>query len=215
MSTKPQWTVEHGSLWALETINNLPPRCSARVETVFEELPKDGVDDLTVAMNLSSPDMIYERFQSNRRCFVLKIANQIATYGWVTHGEEAVGELERKFQLHDNEAYIWDCATVLAHRGQRCYSALLSHMIYQLHRENTPCIWIGASRENLPSIKGFANAGFQPVLDLTYRRFYRLTILRLYNISATWPRLVKAAYRMLVNDHERRVGQFAFGWHRQ
>ena len=212
MSAKPRWTVEHGTLWALETNNELPPVCSARVETVFEELTKDGVDDLAAAMNLSSPDIIYERLEGNRRCFVLKIADQIATYGWVTHGEESVGELERKFYLYDDEAYIWDCATIPDYRGQRCYSALLSGMIYQLHAEHTLRIWIGASKQNLPSIRGFTNAGFQPVLDLTYQRFYRLTMLRLYNVSATWPRLVKAAYRILVNDHERQIGQWAFGY---
>ena len=214
MSARSRWTVEHGTLWALETNHDLPPPCSARVETVFEEITEAGIEGLTAAMNLSGPDMIYERFQGNRRCFVLKIAGQIASYGWVTHGEESVGELERKFQLYDDEAYIWDCATVPAHRGQRCYSTLLSQMIYQLHREKTPRIWIGASKENVPSVKGMANAGFQPVLDLSYRRFYRLTMLRFYNVSSTWPQLVNNAYRMLVNDHERRIGHWAFGYRR-
>lgn len=208
------WTVEHGTLWALETDNGLPPACSARVEIAFKELGADEVDDLAIAMNLPSPQLIQQRLQRNRRCFIGTVEGQIATYGWVTHGVERVGELERKFLLCDDEAYIWDCVTLPAYRGQRCYSALLSHIIYQLHGEGVPRIWIGASLPNDPSVRGFANAGFQPVLELTYRRLYRLTTLWFCAAPTAVPHLVSAAYRILVNSHEQRFGRLAIGYKR-
>src|SRR5262249_40519940 len=139
---------------------------------------------------------------------------QIVTYGWVTQGVECVGELERQFHLHDDEAYIWDCGTVPAWRGQGCYSALLSCIIHRLQREGAVRIWIGASRQNQPSIRGFASAGFNPVVDLTYRRLYRLTLMWIHPAPSNRRPLVSAAYRILLNAHERRLGQLIVGYKR-
>jgi ribosomal protein S18 acetylase RimI-like enzyme len=208
------WSVEYGTLWALETQAGLPPVCPAEVEVTFEEVGLAHIADLTVAMNLPTPEPIQQRLQSKRRCFSLRIDGQIASYGWVTHGVECVGELERQFHLHDDEAYIWDCGTVPAWRGQHCYSALLSQLIYRLHHEGIPRIWIGASRQNQPSIQGIANAGFQRVIDLTYRRFTFLTFIRFQEAPTALPSLVSAAYRILLNDHERRFGPLAIGFNR-
>jgi GNAT superfamily N-acetyltransferase len=206
------WAVEYGTLWAFETQAGLPPVCPAEVEVTFEEMGFAHVADLAVAMNLPAPEPIQQRLHNNRRCFSLKKDDQIVSYGWVTRGAECVGELEREFHLHDDEAYIWDCGTVPAWRGQRCYSALLSHLIYRLHHEGIPRIWIGASRQNQPSIQGIANAGFQRVIDLTYRRFTFLTFIRFQEAPTALPSLVSAAYRILLDDHERRVGPLAIGF---
>ena len=206
--------VEHGTLWAFETGDGLPEPCAARVETSFGEADDAELDDLAAAMGLPTPEPIRERLQEKRRCFILKTNDQIATYGWVTHGPEYVGEIERRFNLQHNEAYIWDCATVPAWRGQRCYSALLSHLIYQLHDERVSRIWIGASRQNRPSVRGFVNAGFLPVLDLIYRRIYRLTFVWITLAQHVTPSLAAAGYRILLDENERRFGPLAIGYKR-
>lgn len=206
------WKVEYGTLWAVEPQSNLPPFYPARIETKFSEIGPTDVAALAVAMNLPSLDLIEQRLQNKRRCFSLKIDDQIVCYGWVTHGPENVGELERRFYLLDEEAYIWHCGTVPVWREQRCYSALLSHLICQLHDEGVPRIWIGASRLNQPSIQGFVNAGFQPVLDVTYRRFFRLTFLWLHQAMTETRPLIAAAYRIILNHHERRLGRLAIGY---
>jgi ribosomal protein S18 acetylase RimI-like enzyme len=208
----PLWIVERGTLWAVEAGDGLPPKCSARLNAEFTEVGAADVADLAVAMNLPTPEPIQRRLQSKRRCFSLRIAGQIAAYGWVTCGVECVGELERQFHLHDDEAYIWDCGTVPAWRGQRCYSALLSQLIYRLHSEGAPRIWIGASRRNRPSIRGLTNAGFKLVVELTYRRFYRLTLMWIFQAPSARRPLVSAAYRILLNQHERRFGQLVIGY---
>ena len=206
------WTVEYGTLWAVEPGAGLPPICSARVEVQFQELGLADIADLAAAMELPTAEPILRRLQSNRRCFSLKSASQIAAYGWVTRGAECVGELERQFNLYDDEAYIWDCGTLPAWRGQRCYSALLNQLIYRLHHEGVPRIWIGASLQNQPSIRGFANAGFQPVVDVAYRRFYHLTLLWIRHAPSARRPLTSAAYHILLNDHERRFGQLIIGY---
>jgi GNAT superfamily N-acetyltransferase len=214
------WTVEYGTLWAWERENGRPPLAPVQVEFAFEEIDTAGIDDrndldeLAAAMHLPTPEVIRQRLASNRRCFVLKVNDQIITYGWVTHGVEAVGELERQFHLHEDEAYVWDCGTVPAWRRQGCYSALLSHMIDRLYEEGVSRIWIGASRLNRPSVRGIANAGFQHVVDVNYRRFYRLTILRIQASPTALPAHISAAYRILINDHEQVFGRLAIGYKR-
>jgi ribosomal protein S18 acetylase RimI-like enzyme len=208
------WTLEHGTLWAIDAGGRLPPLCQAQVQAAFAEVRGEDLDDLTRAMNLPTPEPIRRRMQCGRRCFCLRVAGRIAAYGWVTRGAEYVGELEREFHLRDDEAYIWDCATLPAWRGRRCYSALLSQLAHQLGREGARHIWIGASRQNQASVGGFVNAGFKPVIDLSYCRAYRLTLMWIYQSAAAQHSLVAAAYRILLNAHEWRLGQLALGYRR-
>jgi ribosomal protein S18 acetylase RimI-like enzyme len=205
-----QWTVEYGTLWAWEPAGGLPVARPARVPAEFVELGVEDSIELAAAMALPAPDPVQERLASGRRCFGLRIAGQLASYGWATRGREHVGELERVFRLHDDEVYIWDCATMPAWRGHGCYSALLNQIIYRLQQERVGRIWIGASRLNQPSVRGMANAGFGHVVDCTYRRVSRLTTMRLHGRSARTP-LAAAAYRILIAEHERRIGALAFG----
>jgi GNAT superfamily N-acetyltransferase len=207
------WALERGTLWALEPAEGLPAPCEARLPVIFQQLEEDEIDALATAMQRpGASQMVQERLAGNRRCFVLKHDEQIVTYGWVTHGPEGVGELERRFNLLPTEAYIWDCVTLPQWRGQRLYSALLSELIYRLHDEGAPRIWIGASRENEPSVRGFVNAGFKPVLDLVYRRLLLLTVMWLDLARPPRDSLVQAAQRLLVNEHEHRLGRLVVGF---
>lgn len=205
------WKRERGTLWAFEGQDGLPPLCSARIPTEFAEVRGDQLAELANAMNLPNLEPIQQRLQGGRRCFSLRADGQIAAYGWVTRGVECVGELERQFHLRSDEAYIWDCGTLPDWRGQRCYSALLSQLVRELLREDVRRIWIGASRHNQASIRGVANAGFSHVLDLTYRRIFRLTLIWIDRVSAGRA-LVAAAYRILLNAHERRFGRLVLGY---
>lgn len=164
-------------------------------------------------MNQLSGDAIRHRLELGRRCFLLLVGDRIAAYGWVTQGPEHVGELEREFNLPEDEAYIWDCVTLSGWRRQRLYSGLLSRIIHQLHAEGVPRIWIGASRKNHPSIRGIENAGFQHVLDLAHRRLYRLTTIWFQPSETARPSTLLAAYAIILQDYERRFGRLALGWY--
>lgn len=203
---------EHGTLWAAEPGARLPPLCHAQAKTEFNELGVAGAPALAAAMGLATPELVLQRLQRQRRCFCLSVGGQIACYGWVTPGAECVGELEREFHLHDDEAYIWHCGTLPAWRGRRFYSALLSQIIHQLHAERMPRIWIGASRLNRASVRGIANAGFEHVVDITYRRLLRLTLMWFFQSPSPQRPLVAEAYRVLLSRHERRFGRLAVGY---
>lgn len=208
------WTAEFGTFWAIEPEKGLPPVYSADVEVIFEEVATADIGNLTQAMSLPSPNLIEERFRGRRRCFCGKKDGRIIAYGWVTHGAEYVGEMERRFNLHPNEAYLWHCGTVPEWRQKGLYSALLNKIIYRLAAENIPTIWIGASRLNQPSIQGIANAGFKRVLDATYRRIFNLTFMWFKESTSNHPTLIPDAYRIMRKPTERLFGSVAVGWYR-
>jgi GNAT superfamily N-acetyltransferase len=166
-------------------------------------------------MNLRDPQPIRRRFAARRRCFGLRVADQIVAYGWATRGVEHVGELERDFRLRADEIYVWDCATLPAWRGQRCYTTLLNDMLHQFRQEGLPRCWVGASRHNRPSIQGIVHAGFEHVLDVLYRRWGPVTLLQFAEAPSASRTQLDAAYRILLTRHERRWGRVAFGVYRR
>jgi GNAT superfamily N-acetyltransferase len=208
------WAVESGTLWLSEAAQGAPPEMASRLPTAFAEVSPDDWRALQAAMSLPDPALIRHRFQTGRRCFGLRAHDQLVAYGWATRGPERVGELERVFRLNDDEVYIWDCGTVPTWRGQRCYTALLSHMLRQFHDEGIARRWIGASRQNQPSIRGIVRAGFQHVMDVVYRRLWRLTVLRFVEAPAAGRPQLDAAYRILTTPRERRWGRTAVGLYR-
>ena len=210
---KPR-AVEFGTFWLSEAARGLPPASSSRTQTVFGEVSPDDWPALQSAMDLPDSEPIRSRFQTGRRCFSLRVADQIVAYGWATRGLESVGELEREFSLTDDEVYIWDCGTVPTWRGQRCYTALLSQMLHQFHHEGIPRVWIGASSQNKPSIQGIARAGFQHVMNVAYYRWWVVTLLRFMEAPAAPRAQLDMAYRVLTSRHERRWGRVALGLYR-
>jgi GNAT superfamily N-acetyltransferase len=207
------WAAEDGTCWVVDPSEGLPSLYEAQIEVIFAEAETADIPYLAAAMNMPASH-IQQRFADGRRCFLLKAAREIITYGWVTHGLESVGELERQFYFHNDEAYIWQCGTLPPWRGQGGYSALLSHIVQQLISEGIACIWIGAARQNEPSIQGIINAGFRPVVDVIYRRLYRFNLLWVFHDDTAKPAHIDAAYRILVNKHERRWGHLALGYRR-
>lgn len=201
-----------GTLWALELGTDLPPRCEARVATTFVELDKESIAEVVDATDTSTLDDFRSRLKRGRRCFALLVDDTVGTYGWASYGAERVDEMDRTFTFADDSAYLWDFWTRPALRGQRCYSALLSECIYRLHSEGTPRAWIGADLDNKPSIKGFANAGFHRIVDLTLYHWGRVTLAYTRPPPTAPAHLVRAARQATTAPHERRFGPIAVGY---
>jgi ribosomal protein S18 acetylase RimI-like enzyme len=196
------WAFERGTLWAREcggkdVASVIPGREAVLREAMLREALPGDTEALARAMGLATATEAQQRFGAGRRCFIALVDGSIATYGWVSHGVESIGELERSFRMAPDEAYIWDCVTLPRYRGQRLYCALLSHIVTTLCRDGTRRIWIGASLDNTPSIRGFAAAGFQPVLTLTYLRLLGIRRVWMAGDTAASPALVTRARECL------------------
>ena len=210
------WAYENGTLWAIDLEERSPPAVEPRTPATFREVSHQDLRVWASAMGLTDTEPLLRRLSDRRRCFAAWIGEGIAAYGWVSQEDEWIGEQERCIRISKQEAYIWDCVTLPDYRRQRLYSALLSHMLSVLKREGTQRVWIGTALKNKPSIKGFTNAGFRPVLDLLYMRLFNLRVWWLqssvHHFRERAPEhIVKAAHRSLVRNDERILGPLIIG----
>ena len=205
------WAFERGTLWARDLTGEAIAPTLPRVQAVFREVRRESAATLATAMGLPQAEPVLRRLASGRRCFAACVAHRIVAYGWVSQAAECIGELEREIQLPAGEAYIWDCVTLPPHRRQRLYSSLLTHVIAQLRREGVRRAWIGSSLGNGASIRGFANAGFRPVVVLICARLLKLSCLWTLGHRTAPDHLVHAARGSLTTDRENRWGPVAVG----
>lgn len=159
-----------GLFWMLKLDGDLPAAPEPRLPALMQRAGPEIVNELAAAMGLDDPTSILQRFQRGCQCYIARIEGRLASYGWITFDEERIGELGLSVRLLAGEAYIWDCATLAAYRGQRLYPALLAHMLRELRASSLKRIWIGMDADNLPSQTGVARAGFQPIVDLLQTR---------------------------------------------
>ncbi len=138
----------------------------SRVETTFLRADPELAGELAAAMGFADAEPVLHRLSLGRDCYIARVADQLVAYGWLTFDQEDIGELGLSIRLLPGEAYIWDCVTLLAFRGQRLYPALLFHMLSQLQQTGFQRAWIGMDADNLPSQTGAALAGFQPIIDI-------------------------------------------------
>ncbi|HKV58739.1 MAG TPA: GNAT family N-acetyltransferase [Ktedonobacteraceae bacterium] len=165
----------HVGIFWLMKLGDLDEASSARAFSVTPGLPvtfqrfgPEAIDPLARVMGMTDHTPIARRFERGKRCYAALLGEQIVTYGWVTFDEESIGELSLKARLRAGEAYIWNCATLPAYRGQRLYPALLAHILGALAAEGISHVWLGTDADNIPSQKGVALVGFQPVLDVGF-----------------------------------------------
>lgn len=155
-----------GTFWIVNldgpTLASVAPRLAA----TFQRVGSETAPLLAQAMGLDDPALVLQRFATGRRCYAGRVEDKLTIYGWVTFDEEEIGELGLSFRLQAGEAYIWDCATLPAYRGQRLYPALLTYMLSDLYREGLHRVWIGTDTDNLASQSGLALAGFHPAVDI-------------------------------------------------
>jgi len=136
---------------------------SPAIDARFTRLSLDDLPALTIAMGEDSIEEIRSRFEAGKWCFGAWIANRLASFGWVSFEEEAVGELRLRLSLLTGEAYIWNCVTLPVFRNYHLYSALLAFIVGELFTIPYCRVWIGADQENEASQRGIARAGFTHV----------------------------------------------------
>ncbi len=193
MPFRRPWALERGALWAQDLALPANAPEPPRPGMALSELSFESAPSLATAMGLADAGTVRDRFKAGRRAFAASSAAQIVAYAWVSQGVECIGELERHLELRDGEAYIWDCGTLPQFRRQGLYISLLRYVVATLRGEGIQRAWIGASIQNVPSIRAFARAGFQPVLTLTYVHLFAFRRLRVQGDRTASPALIADA----------------------
>jgi ribosomal protein S18 acetylase RimI-like enzyme len=202
------------ALWVLDLApDQEPDPINPGIPAVLREVSRDSADQLAQSMVLIEKKQVLQRLAAGR-CFTAWADGVIAAYCWVSTTQECIGELEHEIHLPPGEAYIWDCATLPRFRGKHLYGALLSHIISQLHCEGVQRIWIGASLDNRPSLRAFAHAGFQPVVNMGYMRLFNLACLVMMKSPAVPSSTISRLHQMLAFRQEHAWGPFLFNYAR-
>jgi len=200
-----RWAYERGTLWSIDPAEPPSAHSAAESPALWAEATAARTPELSVAMGCS-PLQVEERLQRGTRCFTASMDGDLAAYGWVSHGSELIGELERQIHLGPREAYIWDCLTLPKHRGRGLYTGLLHVMVATLSQEGFGRIWIGAALSNRPSIRGFEKAGFRPALGVVYLRVGSWSCLYTHRFRGAPREMAEEARRVLASPEERRWG---------
>lgn len=138
------------------------------IPVTFRRISPENIPSLAQVMRMEDPSPIIRRFDQGKHCYAAFHGDEIVTYGWVTFDEEGIGELGLTARMRKGECYIWDCGTPPAYRGKRLYPALLAHILTELPAEGISRAWLGTDADNIPSQKGVALVGFQPIIDVGY-----------------------------------------------
>jgi phospholipase/carboxylesterase len=190
------------TLWMLDLGQPLPVGPTLRIPVAFTLAGLEVAQELARAMDLGDQAVVVQRFDNGRHCYVGRIEGRLATYGWVTFDEEDIGELSLSIRLKAGEAYIWNCATLPAYRGQRLYPALLTHIVGELHRQGVRRVWICTDADNLPSQSGIVLAGLQSIGDVFISRVLTMHRAWLRGRPGIPERLVMDARQALLGGRE-------------
>ena len=173
------------------------------VNATFRRSGPETLPNLQTVMGQDTDAELLKRFEAGRRCYTAWVEDQLVCYGWVSFGEEHIGELNLRIKLLPGEVYIWDCGTIPAFRKQRLYSALLSYILSELRTEGLCRAWIGADMENLPSQQGIARAGFHHVADLVIERVLAMRQVWVQGRSGIPDQIVAEARRAFLSDRDK------------
>jgi GNAT superfamily N-acetyltransferase len=192
-----------GTLWVRNLDWPSSENVVPRVSTTFKRAGVTEIERLARIMGFDGSVAIEQRFASGKRCYVAQVENELAAYGWVSFGEEEIGEINLHIHLMPGEAYIWDCGTAPAYRRLRLYSALLVQIASQLRAEGLCRVWIGANADNIASQQGIALAGFRPVADLVVTRVLAMRLFWVRGREGVPEPVVSDARRALLGNRDR------------
>lgn len=131
---------------------------------------------MTRAMG-SDGDLVASRFARGCRCFAVSIDGAIAGYGWLSTGTEWIGEIQLEITPQPKQGYIWDCATLPAHRQKGVFRSLLVGISDIARGDGLKRLWIGTIA--IPAEKALAPSGFMPALHFTSIRLGGWHVLRM------------------------------------
>ena len=192
---------QRGTIWVLDLDKELPALLP-RIQADFRRLTRELASLLAASTDSLPLAEITQRLQTGRQCYAAWLDDQIVAYGWVSFEHEDIGELNLRIKLLPGEAYIWDCATLPAYRGNLLYSALLVYILAQLRAQNMCRVWIGADYDNLASQKGMARAGFHHVADLVIERVLAMRQAWVTALPGVPEPIVVEARRAFLNDRD-------------
>ena len=144
-------------------------------------------------------DLVASRLARGCRCFVVRLDESIAGYGWLSTGPEWIGELQLEITAAPGEAYVWNCVTLPERRRQGVFRSVLAGIQATARREGLTRLWIGSVA--IPAEKALAPAGFDAALRFSVGHLAGLHWMKAEPAPGADPSLVAAA-RTVLRDRD-------------
>ena len=118
-----------------------------------------------------------ERLTEATMCFLVLGEGRAVHASWVATSAAWTLEIRRFVTPPARAAYVYESFTRPDARGRGVYPFALEGIAHSLSQDGIEEIWVAVERDNVPSQRAIAKAGFVPAFELRYRRrFGRLTI---------------------------------------
>jgi hypothetical protein len=130
----------------------------------------------------------------------------IASWLWVSVGQERADPIRRTMALAPDEAYGWNAGTVPAHRDRSLFTSLLLAAAGVMWCEGRSVMWNGIHDHNRASQRAHASAGFRPVLRMSALLLGDRSLIRTRRVDYADPELVERAQRLLTGPTSSRPG---------
>ena len=191
--------VRRATLWATASPSPLAGEGrvaaeGAAVGLQVQEVEPGSADGLAAAMG-DEGDLVELRLERGCRCFASLAEGEVVAYGWVSTGTEWIGELGLEIRPPADEAYVWNCVTLPAHRLRGYFAALLRHVTRTAREEGVRRLWIGSVDGGAE--RALVGAGFRPVLRFGVSSLLGLRWLSVRGADGADPRTVAEALASL------------------
>ena len=110
------------------------------------------------------------RLSGSTRCFVVEHDRRFVHASWVTTGPAWTRELRRYLVSPDGGAYVYESFTRDEVRGRGIYPLALRNIAACMALEGIARLYVAVEKDNAPSLRAVAKAGFEPAFELPYRR---------------------------------------------
>ncbi len=136
---------------------------NATLPIVIRQLTESDVPALKRMKQEANGARFYRRMRDSKLGFVAEHNGRILHYSWVSLADEFESWSGRWVRLGANEAYVYDGFTSPDARGRGIYPAVLRGIETRLSEKGIRRLWIIIGRNNAPSLRAAARAGFVPV----------------------------------------------------
>ncbi len=140
-------------------------------------------------------DLARRRLARGCRCFGAWLGGDLAGYGWLSTGPEWIGELELEIKPAPRDGYIWNCATVPAHRRRGVFRGMLAGVTARAREDGLRRLWIGSVA--IPAERAVGPSGFKPALVFTSTASAGLRVMRIAPAPGADSTLVADALQVL------------------
>ncbi len=148
---------------------------SPRIAVSISSVSLDTVATISTDEILDFVDTVtfLKRLRKGHMWFVARSGEHIIHGSWLGFGMWDLADIGVRIQLNRTEAYLYDCYTAPAYRGNRAFPAVLGACLRFARDRGYRRVYARVGNHNQQSLKAFEVVGFERAIDLLSLRLLR------------------------------------------